>query len=313
MSEQIDWDTATWGAIGKDIVEQMKGRENDDSFLQSLASKALTTVKNREVLNDQQVAVNQINRAITKTYPRLHSEASNYWYDPKGQQNLSKWRHNIFKYMTLGRGIKPIPNQEIETPSALGQPLSQKTEQPANPPADQETSQPIPKLEDMTISALDLDDATQLLLETALSQSGLALPDFIRQAIKVYAKTITGKAKKQGEDLSAVPTDKLLSDPTYSTHSGRALELTKRTIKAIKYYNASVASEAADRWCITQSAIASLIGSRAATIGKILESFKDEIETHNQTYNLNAYTNRKRGKDITEEIKLAELVPDGVD
>jgi len=166
----------------------------------------------------------------------------------------------------------------------------------------------------MTIEQLELDADTQQTLETALLQSGMALPDFIRQAIKVYAKTVTGKTRKQSEDLATVPTDKLLNDPTYSTHPGRAEELTKRAIKAIKYYNANVAVENADRWCITQSAIASLTGSRPSTVGKVLEQFKDEIESHNVTYGLNDYSNRKRGKpSLTETIDLAQLVPDGLD
>jgi hypothetical protein len=166
----------------------------------------------------------------------------------------------------------------------------------------------------MTIEQLELDADTQQTLENALLQSGMALPDFIRQAIKVYAKTVTGKTRKQSEDLATVPTDKLLNDPTYSTHPGRAEELTKRAIKAIKYYNANIATEQADRWCITQSAIASLTGSRASTVGKVLEQFKDDIESHNQSYGLDNYSNRKRGKpSIEETINLTELTPDGLD
>ncbi len=104
MTEQtkpIDWNTATWGKIGEDIVRQMEGREDDDSLLQSLAENAVATVKRRESKDEQQVALNQINRAISKVYPRLSSETKNYWLDPKGKQELPKWRHNIFKYMTL--------------------------------------------------------------------------------------------------------------------------------------------------------------------------------------------------------------------
>jgi hypothetical protein len=316
MAEQtqpIDWNTATWGAIGKDIIKCMEGREGDESFLKSLAEKAVATVKDREAEIDphdpkkrpQQIALNQINRVIDKEYPRLDTATENYWYDSKGKQDLKKWRHNIFKYMTLGRGIKPIPNFEIETPSAPGQ--------PAKEPADQSVERPLPTLKEMTIERLELDDETQATLETALSQSGMALPDFIRQAIKVYAKTIAGKNQKREEDLSTVTTDKLLSDPTYSTHPGRAEELTKRAIKVIKYYNANIATEKADRWCITQSAIASLTGSRASAIGKALEQYKIEIDDHNRTYELDGYSNRKPGKKIEEVVNLTELCPDGLD
>jgi hypothetical protein len=299
QTQPIDWNTATWGEIGRDIARQMKGREDDESFLASLAENAVATVKRRESKDDQQVALNQINRAISNVYPRLSSETKNYWFDQKGKQELRKWRHNIFKYMTLGRGIKPIPNQATE----------QATEQPTEQP----TEQTIATLDDMNIAQLELDADTQTILQDALQQSGMPLPDFIRQAVRVYAKTITGKSQKRGEDLSGVETDKLLTDPTYSTHPGRAEELTKRAIKAIKYFNANVATEKADRWCITQSAIASLTGSRASAIGKALEPFKTEVDDHNQTYGLDGYSNRKPGKKIEEIINLSELCPDGLD
>jgi hypothetical protein len=300
MTEQLDWATATWGKIGKDIIQLMNGKEDDEDYLKALADKAVATVKERvtEEKDKQQVALNQINRVIDDVYKRLESEAPNYWHDPKGQKHLPKWRHNIFKYLTLGRGIKPVPKPESEpTQSEIVTVRIQNQ-----------------LLKEMTIEQLNLDTETQQTLEAALTQSGIPLDEFIKQAIKIYAKTITGKTRKHSEDLTTVPTDKLLNDPTYSTHPGRAEELTKRAIKAIKYYNANVATENADRWCITQSAIASLTGSRPSTVGKVLEQFKDDIESHNQTYNLDNYSNRKRGKpSIEETINLAELTPDGLD
>jgi hypothetical protein len=166
----------------------------------------------------------------------------------------------------------------------------------------------------LTIDQFQLDGESHQLVQDAIALSGMTEDEFTRQALRVYAKTITGKSKKQSEDLSTVPTDKLLADSTYSTHPGRAEELTKRAIKAIKYYNANIATEKASRWCITQSAIASLTGSRASTVGKVLEQFKDDIESHNQTYELDNYSNRKRGKpSIEETINLTELTPDGLD
>jgi uncharacterized FlgJ-related protein len=140
----------------------------------------------------------------------------------------------------------------------------------------------------------------------------MQLPQFIQQAVRVYAKTIMGKTHRHTEDLTTVSTQDLLTGDAYKTHPGRAEVLTKRAIQAIKYYNANVAAENAFRWCITQSAIAKLTGSKPATIGKILEQYKVEIETHNQTYGLNDYSNRKRDKKI-EDLNFAELVPSGLD
>jgi hypothetical protein len=251
--------------------------------------------------------MSQIARGIHKTLPRSKDELPNYWYDSAGRATLPKWRHNIFKYLTLGRGIKqPTEKPDEQTAEVVTQ---QKTElkQVVEPPTKLEEL----TLENMTIEQLELDAETTTILENALEQSGMELAQFIKKAIMVYAKTITGKTKLRGEDLANVPTDTLLNDPSFNTHPGRAEELTKRAIQAIKYFNANVATENTDRWCITQSAIAKLTGSKPATIGKILEQYKDEIETHNQTYGLNDYSNRKRDKKI-EDLNFTEYVPDGL-
>jgi hypothetical protein len=105
----------------------------------------------------------------------------------------------------------------------------------------------------------------------------------------------------------------ITGSPCLSTHPGRAEELTKRAIRAIKYFNTNIATEESDRWCITQSAIASLTGSRASAIGKILEQYKTEKDDHNQTYGLDNYSNRKPGKKIEEIINLSDLCPDGLE
>jgi hypothetical protein len=298
MTEQLDWATATWGEIGRDILQLMKGKEDDETHLKMLAEKAVAMVQGRESEEKQQVSLNQINRAIAKTYPRLESEAPNYWHDHKGREKLHKWRHNIFKYLTLGRGIKTVPEPE-------SQPIQTESAKPEEPKQ---------ILSNMNIQQLDLDSQTQETLESALNQSGMSLEDFIKQAIKVYAKTITGRNKAASDDLSAVPTGELLTDSKYNTHPGRAGELTKRTIRAIHIYNTEVATEPADRWMITASAIASLIGSRQSTIKEIMPQYQTSIDDNNLNpeWNLNPYSNRKPGKKIDEIIRLTELVPDGI-
>lgn len=319
MSELIDWSTAGWDDIGRDIVTQMKGREDDEAFLESLAVKAVGVIKTRvKEEKAQTTPLKQISRQILEVYDRCPTETPNYWYDPAGKADLKKWRHNIFKYLTLGRGKKQSTDPSTVLPTE--QPTKQPAEQPIELPKSKSTTtrtiptrKPKQILKAMTIEQLELDTDTQSILENALEHSGMPLDDFIKQAIKVYAKTITGKAKQTSEDLSNVPTTELLNNSKYSTHPARAEELTKRAIRAIKFFNSNKATENADRWCITQSAIASLTGSRQGTIKLILEQFKDDIETHNQSYGLNGYSNRKPGKDIAEIINLAELIPNGVD
>jgi hypothetical protein len=289
----------SWGKLGKQIAKKLEGT-TDRHTIEVLGQITIQEIRDSESPEKQSNALKMVSREILKAFPRRESEAECYYYDPAGKADLPKWRHLIFKSLTLDRADE--------------QPTEQPIEQPIEQPTEQSTEQVLPALEDMTIEQLELDADTQQTLENALLQSGMALPDFIRQAIKVYAKTVTGKTRKQSEDLATVQTTKLLNDPTYSTHPGRAEELTKRAIKAIKYYNANIATERADRWCITQSAIALLTGSRPSTVGKVLEQFKDDIESHNQSYELDNYSNRKRGKpSIEETINLTELTPDGLD
>jgi hypothetical protein len=288
----------SWGKLGKQIANKLE-ETTDESIIEALGLKTIQEIKDNESPEKQRNALKMVSREILKIFPRRESEAECYYYDHAGKADLPKWRHLIFKSLTLDSAVRGD---------------DQTTEQATEQPTKQPTEQTITTLNDVTIEQLELDADTQQTLENALNQSGMALPNFIRQAIKVYAKTITGKTKKHREDLSTVPTDKLLNDPIYSTHPGRAEELTKRAIKAIKYHNVNIATEKADRWCITQSAIASLTGSRASTVGKVLEQFKDDIDSHNQTYNLDNYSNRKRGKpSIEDTINLTELTPDGLD
>jgi hypothetical protein len=292
----------SWGKQGKQIANKLE-ETTDASIIETLGLKTIQEIKDKESPEKQRNALKMVSREILKIFPRRESEAACYYYDHAGKADLPKWRHLIFKSLTLDSAVR-----------GDDQTTEQATEQTTEQPTKQPTEQTITTLNDVTIEQLELDADTQQTLENALDQLGMPLPNFIRQAIKVYAKTITGKTRKQSEDLSTVSTDKLLNDPTYSTHPGRAEELTKRAIKAIKYYNANIATEKADRWCITQSAIASLTGSRASTVGKVLEQFKDDIDSHNQTYNLDNYSNRKRGKpSIEETIDLTELTPDGLD
>ena len=291
----MSWEGMSWDAIGKDIAQTIKNQGSNDDLVRNLASEAISEIRNREPEERQQSALSRVSRGFRKIFPNLETEAPDYWLDPKGKSDKTeKWRHNIFEYLTLGR--KDSTDKPVETITDEVKSSSDKS-----------------SLDNMTINQLNLDSETQQTLEQALEHSEMPLDEFIKQAISVYAKTITGKARKHSEDLSNVPTAELLSDAQWTTHPGRAEELTKRAIRAIKFYNANKVGENADRWCITQSAIASLTGSRQSTIKKILERYLDDIESHNQTYGLNGYSNRKPGKEIKEEIDMAELIPNGVD
>jgi hypothetical protein len=168
-------------------------------------------------------------------------------------------------------------------------------------------------LETMKIETLKLDANTQQKVQDALDYSGMPLAEFIQKACTIYATTLTGKAKQFDSDLSGIETQELLS-PRYKTHPGRAREMVKRAIQAIKIHNSEIVSETGDRWHINQTAIQSLTGSKPQTVKEILADYQDDIDSHNENYELTPYLNRKADKrKIEDVIDVAALVPNGID
>jgi hypothetical protein len=168
-------------------------------------------------------------------------------------------------------------------------------------------------LESMKIEALQLDTDTQQKVQDALDYSAMSLADFIQKACTIYATTLTGKAKQFDSDLSGVETQELLS-AKYKTHPGRAREMVKRAIQAIKIHNSEIVSETGDRWHINQTAIQSLTGSKPQTVKEILADYQDDIDSHNATHELTPYLNRKADKrKIEDVIDVAALVPNGIE
>ncbi len=168
-------------------------------------------------------------------------------------------------------------------------------------------------LETMKIETLKLDASTQQKVQDALDYSGMPLAEFIQKACTIYATTLTGKAKQFDSDLSGVETQELLS-PRYKTHPGRAREMVKRAIQAIKIYNSEMVSETEDRWHVNQTAIQSLTGSKPQTVKDILTDYQNDITSHNENYGLTPYLNRKADKrKIEDVIDVAVLVPNGIE
>ena len=187
----------SWGKLGKQIANKLE-ETTDESIIEALGLITIQEIKDKESPEKQRNALKMVSREVLKRFPRRESEAECYYYDHAGKADLPKWRHLIFKSLTLDSAVRGD---------------DQTTEQATEQTTKQPTEQTITTLNDMTIEQLELDADTQQTLENALNQSGMALPNFIRQAIKVYAKTITGKTKKHSEDLSTVPTDKYTQRP----------------------------------------------------------------------------------------------------
>lgn len=166
----------------------------------------------------------------------------------------------------------------------------------------------------MMLEQVKLDNKTQEMVKDALEHSGMNLADFIQQACRIYARTLIAKCRKRQEtDLTTILTATLLNDAAYRTYPGRAEELTRRAIFAIMKHNNELAPDNDHRWCITQSAIVVLTGSRSKYVGNVLQKCQQMIDEHNQKYDLNWYSNRKgASRDIRNEIDLVKLVPDGL-
>ncbi|NES19803.1 MAG: hypothetical protein F6K41_12955 [Symploca sp. SIO3E6] len=291
----------SWAQTARNFAEQLQ-QLNDESDIEKLAQTIIEQIYELTSTSKRKRALATVSKEIRNIYPNdevPHPLYFEHTFAKDGKPPI--YKHVIFKTLTLTTSDW----DELATDGSREEWFrqQQKNTEVIEQPSDSS----------MTINQLNLEEETQQTLEQALEHSGMALDEFIKQAISVYAKTITGKARKHSEDLSNVPTAELLNDAQWTTHPGRASELTKRAIRAIKFYNANKVVLNADRWCITQSAIASLTGSRQSTIKKILERYLDDISSHNQTYGLNGYSNRKPGKDITSEVDLVELIPNGVD
>ena len=254
--------TQSWGSIGKEIVEQLE-RSIGETALKKLGQATINKIYEREQTADgRDKALKMISREILKKFPRMDSETKGYWHDDRGKANLPKWRHNIFKYLTLDRSDwDAVGDESREQWQAQQQEIKEKSLS-SSPKAKSKSL----TLDQLTIEQYQFDSESQAIVENVFPLTDKSLPDFTRHAVLVYAKTISGKARKQSEDLTTVPTENLLNDQTYSTHPGRAEELTKRAVRAIKLYNSTIATENADRWYISQSAIVALTRSRPSTV-----------------------------------------------
>jgi hypothetical protein len=319
----------TWGQIGRELTKKLQ-RLTDEPSIKALAQEVMEGINAEPTAKARGSALKMVRAEVLKAFPRLESEAPLYWHDSKGKgQDTRKWRHLIFKYLTLNSSdwdaIGDEAREEWKATQSTEQakPTEQAklteeakpTEQAKQTQKQKRTSKPKQFLKTMTIQQLELDSETEQTLQDALDHSGMSLEEFIKQAIKVYAKTVVGKSKQQVEDLSNVPTSELLTNTKYKTHPSRAEELTKRAIRAIIRHNTERATENADRWQITQSAIASLTGSRPQSVGEILKQYQSTVDDHNSKpeYGFTQYTNRKPGKKITDAINISELVPNGLE
>lgn len=232
-----------------------------------------------------------------------------YYTKPRGKDKT--WEHLALWYATISREKWEMVGDKRK--EEYKESFSKKPQTEVEPEIKTEVkiSSPVCKLENMDITQLELDDETIELVESAIAFSGVSLAEFVRRACHVYAKSFKDKVKQSEEDLTTVSTEDLKSD-AFRTHPGRAEELAKRAIYALKKHNDNC-TEKDQKWMITQTSIQSLTGSKPATIKAILEKYQNDLDDHNQKHGLTNYDNRKTDKrKIEDDINLVSLVPDGL-
>ncbi len=269
-------------------------------------------------------------KAIQAAFPDKNEATPGYYFTKAGKGQVERFEHLALWYGTASEerwnvvgddarnqyftGFSPLLETATEVKPKTITEENTVTELTVNIPAETkpETATEL-TLESMNITTLKLDADTQQKVQDALDYSGMSLADFIQKACTIYATTLTGKAKQFDSDLSEVETQELLS-AKYKTHPGRAREMVKRAIQAIKIHNSEMVSDTADRWHINQTAIQSLTGSKPQTVKEILTDYQDDIDSHNATHELTPYLNRKADKrKIEDVIDVAALVPNGIE
>lgn len=288
-----------WESRGEKLVEEL--RVANTVAIEALATTVIQEIINAypDSLNSRKNPLREVRRAVLAAFPDTKEQTADYQYfTNSGKNNVERWQHLALRYLTFSK----------EDWNALGDDARQTYIAPVKPT--------LPTIKDMQIEQLELDTDTQQIVSDAIALGNLSLAEFIQQACKVYARTVTGKAKKYADDdLAAVPTVELL-DPAnkeYKTHPKKIEELTRRAIFAIQKYNDMDATEQYQKWFISGTTINALTGSRVQSVNEVLKSFKENIDTHHNKHVLTAYTNRGNGRKIEDVINLVSMVPDGMD
>ena len=253
-------------------------------------------------------------KAIQSAFPDKNEATPGYYFTKAGKGQVERFEHLALWFATASEERWEVVGDDARKQYFAGFSSSPETVSEVKPEINIPTKNTTElTLESMQIETLKLDADTQQKVQDALDYSGMSLADFIQKACTIYATTLTGKAKQFDSDLSGVTTQELLS-AKYKTHPGRAREMVKRAIQAIKIHNSEIVSDMADRWHINQTAIQSLTGSKPQTVKEILTDYQDDIDSHNANYELTPYLNRKADKrKIEDVIDVATLVPDGIE
>ncbi|MDJ0599039.1 MAG: protelomerase family protein [Crocosphaera sp.] len=156
---------------------------------------------------------------------------------------------------------------------------------------------------DITPEVLGLSPEWVTRLEAVMKKTGQTdfkamVCELVKQEIK-FREGI--RNRHQEKDFQSMPLSKLKR----VRHPDAAAEKLRRAFLAIKYHNSNVATERSQRWYINPTSIHKLVGGRFSTITPWCEAHFDEINSHNQTYELTEGDNRK-SVDINEMVEVPE-------
>ncbi|MGK7956947.1 MAG: protelomerase family protein [Crocosphaera sp.] len=159
-------------------------------------------------------------------------------------------------------------------------------------------------LPDITPEVLGLSPEWVKRLEAVMKQTGQT--DFkamVCELVKQEIKFREGmRTRHEGKDFQSMPLSKLKR----TRHPEAAAEKMRRAFLAIKYHNSNVATERSQRWYINPNSIQKLVGGRFSIITPWCDRHKDEIDSHNQTYELSEGDNRK-SVDISDMVQVPEM------
>ncbi|MBE9229932.1 hypothetical protein IQ264_31520 [Phormidium sp. LEGE 05292] len=314
-----------WVKLGQQLAQNLDGITNEAQIKQLTIDTVNQIIEAGITLKRPLGIVRKEIEAKFPIVPATKVKPKGYYFTNTGFGRVERFEHLALWYLTENTDRWNVTGDDARREYWQGLPKfgiqqstqSGKTETLETSPLPNLTTQ---MLETAVVDALGLDEETREILGLAIAHSGLDLAEFMQRAIKTYANTITGKIRRLEEDsLENISTEELLNNPKYSTYPGRAEEMVRRAINAIKIYNSEVANEPKQRWIITQSLLSELTGSRGSVVQSAMKKYRDDIDSHHQKYpeffnedgTLKQYFNRKRGIDIRDEIDLVQLVPNG--
>jgi uncharacterized protein (DUF1778 family) len=287
--------------IGQVLASKLQGI-SDEKVIKTLTIQAWKELKEK-ITNPSTFSsrgLSNVRKAVKQAFPDSEKPKSGYYHTNQGKEQITRYEHLSLWYLTSNADRWEIFGDKARQEYFENLPkLTVQTEQQPKQQPEQQPQQP--KLT-MTLETLNLTDDTKNLVSNALDHSGISLEEFIQNACSTYAKSLINKVKAI-DSLETISTAELLNNSKYRTLPGRGEELAKRAIQAMISHN-DMATEIDQKWFISQTSVSTLTGSKPTAVKPVIEQSKIKIDDHNIKHGLNAYTNRRQGRNLEDEINF---------